>query len=188
MDMRPGMSRMSLSLALVAATAWYVVGESCAAQHQHPVPRRLPPRVAQPTPQPPTQPTPQPSTPPQPVKQSSPMTEVEQLSAFQEAIARAIGRLEAGHQQEALEELKQLRTSLGSPRQATDKNATPSFVNDRCPITGTPIDPAKVLVEMTRMHEGCKVAFCCTGCPQTWDRLGSPWRDAKLARVVVWSW
>ncbi len=175
MDVKPRVIRMLLVVALVFAFASYVVGERCAAQHQHAAPRSTPLRVA----------SPRPVATPQPVRESVPAIDVKRLAAIQEAVARAIAHLEAGHQQEALTELKLVQGSLESLRQAIEKNAASAFVNDRCPIMGTPIDPAKVSAALIRVHEGHKVAFCCAGCPQTWDRLGNPEKAAKLANVMA---
>ena len=61
---------------------------------------------------------------------------------------------------------------------------TAEFVNIRCPIMGTPIDPAKVPDSLTREYKGKKVAFCCAGCPVAWDELSDAEKDAKLAKVT----
>ncbi|MDY7011970.1 MAG: hypothetical protein SVV80_14665 [Planctomycetota bacterium] len=61
---------------------------------------------------------------------------------------------------------------------------TAEFVNVRCPIMGTPIDPAKVPDNLTREYKGKKVAFCCAGCPVEWDKLTDAERDAKLAKSI----
>ena len=172
MNVRRGMIKMSLALAVVAATAWYVAGESCAAQHHHPAPSRLPPATER-----------QPAPKPQPMKPGVPaLMDARRLAATQEAIARAIAHVEAGRQRDALRELRQVQTSLEFVRQAMVKNA---LVNDRCPIMGAPIDPGKVSAALTRAHEGHSVAFCCAGCPRTWDQLTYPEKTAKLANVTA---
>jgi hypothetical protein len=61
--------------------------------------------------------------------------------------------------------------------------AAAEFVNVRCPIMGTPIDPAAVPSELVRVYKGQKVAFCCGGCPAEWDKLTDAEKDAKLAAV-----
>ena len=157
-----GVLRAAIILAIVAGAASYAAG-----QHRHPAPGSLPPKAAK----------------PRPVRPSPAPIDARRLSAIQEAVARAVGHLEAGHPQEALQELKQIQSSLESLRQVIDKNTAPLFVNDRCPIMGTPIDPTKVPMALTRRYEGQKVAFCCAGCPQAWDRLGNAERTAKLALV-----
>lgn len=57
------------------------------------------------------------------------------------------------------------------------------FVNIRCPMMGTVIDPAKVTPALTRMHEGAKVGFCCPMCVPKWDDLTDDQKDAKLVEA-----
>ncbi len=59
--------------------------------------------------------------------------------------------------------------------------APAAFANTKCPIMGTKIDPAKVTPELTRVHKGQKVAFCCGSCPAAWDKLTDAEKDSKLA-------
>ncbi len=54
------------------------------------------------------------------------------------------------------------------------------LANTKCPIMGTPIDPAKVTESLTRDYKGQKVAFCCAMCPPQWDKLTDAQKDAKL--------
>lgn len=54
------------------------------------------------------------------------------------------------------------------------------FINTRCPIMGTPIDPNNVPDNLTRVFKGQKVAFCCGGCPSQWDKLSDKEKEAKL--------
>jgi len=110
-----------------------------------------------------------------------------QLPAIQEAVAQAIQHLEAGHQQEALAELRQIKVSLETLRQALGKQVGPLFLNDRCPIMGTKINADRVPAELTRVYGQSKVAFCCGGCPAQWDRLTEPQKAAKLKTVAVGS-
>ena len=60
------------------------------------------------------------------------------------------------------------------------KPPAPVFVNARCPIMGTLIDPAKTTPDLIRMFRGQKVAFCCGSCPAAWDKLSPAEKDAKL--------
>lgn len=159
-----GILRVGTVLAIIAVATSYV-----AAQHVHSASPSVPAKAAK----------------PQPVKPGAPTVDAKQLSAIQEAVARAIAHLEAGHQQDALKELKQAQGSLETLRRMMDKNAAPSFVNDRCPIMGTPIDPTKIPAALMRAYEGHKVAFCCAGCPQAWDRLSNAEKTAKLASVTA---
>ncbi|NQU75799.1 MAG: hypothetical protein HQ546_05740 [Planctomycetes bacterium] len=72
-----------------------------------------------------------------------------------------------------------------TPAEMVQKSQAAGFVNVRCPIMGTTIDPANVSDSLTRTHKGNKVAFCCAGCPATWDKLSDAEKDAKLAKVVL---
>ena len=73
---------------------------------------------------------------------------------------------------------KPTESSTTAPTKAAD------FVNASCPIMGTPIDLSKVPDSLTREYKGKKVAFCCAGCPVTWDELSDAEKDAKLANVT----
>ena len=66
----------------------------------------------------------------------------------------------------------------------TAASKTAEFVNARCPIMDSPIDPAKVPENLTREHKGKKVAFCCAGCPVAWDKLSDAEKDAKLTKAT----
>ena len=57
------------------------------------------------------------------------------------------------------------------------------FSNVSCPIMGSPINPEKVGENLVRDYEGQKIAFCCGGCPNQWDKLTNAEKDAKLAEV-----
>ena len=59
----------------------------------------------------------------------------------------------------------------------------PKFANVRCPIMGSPINPAKVTKNLIRDYKDQKIAFCCGGCLVTWDKLSDSEKDAKLAKV-----
>ncbi len=182
MDVKPRMIRVSLAVALAATTAWYVTGESCTAQHHHSAPGGNP-RPAAAAPQ--SRPAPRPAVQPQPVAQDPLEANRKRLLATQEAVARAIGHLEAGRQQDALRELKLVQGALESLRQSMERNTASSFVNERCPILGAPVDPAKTPAALTRLYEGHRVAFCCAGCPQKWDQLPNAEKSAKLANVTT---
>ena len=71
------------------------------------------------------------------------------------------------------------------PAQKAAEAAAPTFVNDRCPVTGEAIDPAKVPADLTREFKGQKVAFCCSMCPPQWDRLSDQEKQAKLDKVLA---
>jgi hypothetical protein len=108
-----------------------------------------------------------------------------QLPAAQKMLERAILHLEAGHQQEALKELRQAQGSLEAVRQALGKHIEPPIANGRCPIMGSPISASKVPAHLTRTYEGRKVAFCCAGCPEAWDQLDNAQKTAKLASAIA---
>ena len=108
----------------------------------------------------------------------------QRLPAVQAAVRRAIQHLETGHQQEALNELKQVQSSLVALQQALGRQMGPRFLNDRCPIMGTKIDPENVPAELIRAYGQGKVAFCCGGCPAQWDSFTEAQKTAKLKEVA----
>ena len=57
------------------------------------------------------------------------------------------------------------------------------ILNTACPIMGAAIDPAHVGEDLTRPYGSGKVAFCCAGCPETWDKLTDAEKQQKLAAV-----
>ncbi|MCE5327808.1 MAG: hypothetical protein LLG01_15485 [Planctomycetaceae bacterium] len=63
---------------------------------------------------------------------------------------------------------------------AMSLDSTVTFVNERCPIMGSTIDPDKVPASLVRDYKGKKVAFCCGGCPGQWDKLSDVQKDEKL--------
>lgn len=71
-----------------------------------------------------------------------------------------------------------------APAAAGREQAATEFVNIRCPIMGTRMDLSKVPDNLTRMHKGQKVAFCCAGCPTAWDKLSDAEKDTKLVKVL----
>ena len=92
------------------------------------------------------------------------------------AIVCSLAILAAGCKDEA-EDASQVKAPAAAA-------AAAKFVNVRCPIMDNPIDPAKVPASLVRVHDGKKVAFCCAGCPGTWDKLSKADKDAKLAKVM----
>jgi len=106
------------------------------------------------------------------------------LPALRASVEQAIRHTEAGHPQAALEELRRLQNSLVALQEALGRHLQPAYVNTRCPIMGSPIDPAKVTAELTREYQGQKVAFCCGGCPAAWDALTDTEKAAKLKSVM----
>jgi len=118
-------------------------------------------------------------------------TECDHLKTILKSIDLAIRDLESGKNQNALAELKKTRSfveKLQASKPAPAKKVakaevssdTSKFVNDRCPIMGSPIDPKNVPDNLTRVYKGKKVAFCCGGCPGEWDKLSDQEKEAKL--------
>jgi hypothetical protein len=68
---------------------------------------------------------------------------------------------------------------------AASTKARAKFINTRCPIMGTPIDPNNVPANLTREFKGQKVAFCCGGCPSLWDKLTDKEKEAKLQQAAL---
>ena len=64
-------------------------------------------------------------------------------------------------------------------------SAKTEFVNDRCPMMGTPMDLESVPASLTREYKGQKVAFCCAACPTGWDKLTDEQKDEKLSAVTA---
>ena len=58
-------------------------------------------------------------------------------------------------------------------------------VNDRCPIMGNKIDPAKVPADLIVDFGGKKVGFCCAGCPAAWNKLDDAKKKEALDKVLA---
>jgi hypothetical protein len=155
--------------AIVALIGFYLAGVSYA-QHQHTMPDSAMPPTAK----------------TKPAQEDTSLQTIysQRLPALQAAVGRAIQHLQAGHQQEALNELRQLQSSLAALHQALGQQVAPRFLNGRCPIMGTKISADKVPAELTRVYGQGKVAFCCGGCPAQWDRLTAAQKAAQLKQVA----
>ncbi len=97
-------------------------------------------------------------------------------------------------------ELKQLLADANAALQAGDskkaaglitkaqgmieKMSTDGVVNNKCPIMGGTINPAKVPANLTRTFNGKKIGFCCAGCPGQWDKLSADAKAKKLHSVM----
>lgn len=99
------------------------------------------------------------------------------------SIDKAKKALESGDKRTVLAELNKAQEMLIAIHTALGKHVKPQFVNNRCPIMGSPINPDKVTNDLIREYKGQKVAFCCAGCPSTWDKLTDAEKNAKLAKV-----
>jgi hypothetical protein len=106
-----------------------------------------------------------------------------QLPSVMDSVNRAIEALKAKQQDLALQELQKVRQNLIVLQKNLAQHIAPKFLNTKCPIMGTPIDPEKVPPALVRSYKEGKVAFCCAGCPVAWDRLSDHDKDAKLQAV-----
>ena len=107
----------------------------------------------------------------------------EQLPAVLKSIDEAVGAVEAGDSKAALNELHKAKKLIAAVNEAIGRYIKPKFVNNRCPVMGTPIKPGKVTKNLIREFKGQKVAFCCARCPAKWDKLTDTEKQAKLANV-----
>ena len=99
------------------------------------------------------------------------------------SIDKALSALEAGDKKTARLELRKAKMMMSLMDKMIAMYIKPKFVNIKCPIMGTPINPDKVAKNLIREYKGQKVAFCCGGCPAKWDKLSDAEKDAKLAKV-----
>ena len=102
-----------------------------------------------------------------------------------QALANARKAVQAGHKAHALAELQKIELALQLTHQTLAQHVQPSFVNATCPVMGSKINPAKVTANLVREYKGQKVAFCCAGCPATWDKLSVSQKQAKLVKAKV---
>lgn len=101
------------------------------------------------------------------------------------SIDKAKKALESGDKSAVLAELNKAREMILAIDKSLATYVKPKFANDRCPILGAPIDPDKVTENLIRDYKGEKIAFCCAGCPEQWDKLSDSQKQAKLAKVRV---
>ncbi len=99
------------------------------------------------------------------------------------SIQKAIRAIEAGNKETALAELYKAQKMLTAIKKGIAKHVKPKFVNSKCPIWGSPIEPDKVTKDLIRKYKGQKVAFCCAGCPSAWDKLTDAEKDTKLVKA-----
>ena len=109
---------------------------------------------------------------------------VKKLDQAIKAIDAATKAGEAGHKATALAELKKARGLIVSCRKTLSEMGKGRFVNVRCPILGTKLEPEKVPQNLTRTYMGKKVGFCCAGCPEQWDKLSPEEKASKLGKVL----
>ena len=99
------------------------------------------------------------------------------------SIDKAKQALGSGDPSTVLAELNKARQMLMAIDESLATYVKPKFANDRCPVMGTPINPDKVAENLIRDYRAQKIAFCCAGCPEQWDRLTDSQKQAKLAKV-----
>ena len=99
------------------------------------------------------------------------------------SIDKAAKAVESGNNKTALAELHKAQKMLIIIYGALGKHVKPQFANNRCPIMGSPINPNRISKNLIRDYKGQKVAFCCAGCPSTWDKLTDAQKQAKLPKV-----
>ncbi len=107
----------------------------------------------------------------------------EHLPAVLKSIDEAVRAVKAGDSKAALNELHKAKKLIAAVNEAIGRYVKPKFVNNRCPIMGTPIKPGKVTKNLIREFNSQKIAFCCARCPAKWDKLTDTERQAKLANV-----
>ncbi len=99
------------------------------------------------------------------------------------SIDKAAKAVESGDKKTVLAELDKALNTLIAIYGALGTHVKPQFANNRCLIMGSPINPEKVTKNLIRDYKGQKVAFCCAGCPSTWDKLTDTQKQAKLPKV-----
>ncbi len=99
------------------------------------------------------------------------------------SIDKAVKAVESGDKKTVLAELDKALNTLIAIYGALGKLVKPQFANNRCPIMGSSINTEKVTTNLLRDYKGQKVAFCCAGCPSTWDKLTDAQKQAKLAKA-----
>ncbi len=99
------------------------------------------------------------------------------------SVDKAAKAIESGDKKSALAELHKARKMLITIYGAIGTHVKPQFVNNRCPMMGSAINPEKVTKNLVRDYKGEKVAFCCAGCPSMWDKLTGAQKQSKLAKV-----
>ena len=67
-----------------------------------------------------------------------------------------------------------MQDSSTQPSTAPDMGSM-GMLNDRCPVTGEPVDP-----DTTVSYMGNKIGMCCAGCKGPWEKMS----DEKKMAVV----
>lgn len=109
----------------------------------------------------------------------------ENMPLVLQTIEKAIKAIQAGNSNDALVELAKAKTMIATIDKVVSQYITPKFVNNKCPIMGTTIEPENVTEDLIREYKGQKVAFCCKMCPAEWDKLSDAEKEAKLSQVKI---
>jgi len=99
------------------------------------------------------------------------------------SIDKAKKALASGDRRAALAELNKAQETLVAIHATLGKHVKPQFANNLCPIMGAPINAEKVTKNLVRDYKGQRIAFCCAGCPATWDKFTDTQKQAKLAKA-----
>lgn len=112
-------------------------------------------------------------------------TNMENISSAMTAIKAAMDAIDKGDMNTAKSELEKADKLLASVNKTMAENMEKMpCVNNKCPISGKPIDMMDVPKDRTRMYKGMKVGFCCPMCPPQWDKLPDDQKDAKLKEAM----
>ena len=123
------------------------------------------------------------------------------LADLDAAVAAAAQAVERADSSEALAQLERARVLIAATRErlkacgpacpmkaaagpADAAQAADVPVNVRCPMMGTKLDPANVPSHLKRQFEGRTVGFCCSGCPDAWDKLTPEQRRERLRAAI----
>jgi hypothetical protein len=99
------------------------------------------------------------------------------------SIDKAANAIESGDKKIVLAELDKALDTLITIYETLGTHVKPQFANNRCPIMGSPINTNMVAKSLIRSYKGQKVAFCCAGCPSTWDKLTDVLKQTKLSKM-----
>ncbi len=59
-----------------------------------------------------------------------------------------------------------------------------AVVNDRCPISGDPVDKETLPMNRIRQFKGRTIGFCSVECPEEWDELSDLEKEEKLFEAI----
>lgn len=97
------------------------------------------------------------------------------LAALTPALDDLEKAINAGDKDASLAKLKVVRGLALKANMAAS-----GFANTTCPIMGGSFDPAHMSADNLREWKGQKIGFCCSGCPEAWDKLTDAEKQAKL--------